>query len=142
MGDRFTVALKKDGTVWTWGKNEDGQLGTGNTQNASVPTEINIANLEAAVGSQETEITTNMTETPVIIVVTAEDGSEDEYELTIRKMTNNTNIAGLYVDDEKIEPDENGKYVIKVGNKSEVVLRVQAEYENAVITIDGLEAGI
>ncbi len=25
-GDEFTVALKADGTVWTWGKNTEGQL--------------------------------------------------------------------------------------------------------------------
>ena len=28
-GTDFTVALKADGTVWTWGNNEYGQLGNG-----------------------------------------------------------------------------------------------------------------
>ncbi|MCM1439953.1 MAG: hypothetical protein NC131_12245, partial [Roseburia sp.] len=28
-GDNFSVALKADGTVWTWGSNSKGQLGTG-----------------------------------------------------------------------------------------------------------------
>jgi len=29
VGDYFTVALKHDGTVWTWGSNSEGQLGNG-----------------------------------------------------------------------------------------------------------------
>lgn len=34
-GMYHTLALKSDGTVWTWGKNEYGQLGTSITANAS-----------------------------------------------------------------------------------------------------------
>lgn len=28
-GENFSVALKSDGTVWTWGENKNGQLGNG-----------------------------------------------------------------------------------------------------------------
>jgi len=28
-GGHFTLALKEDGTVWAWGRNEDGELGVG-----------------------------------------------------------------------------------------------------------------
>ena len=31
-----SMALKKDGTVWTWGRNDGGQLGNNNTSNKSV----------------------------------------------------------------------------------------------------------
>ncbi len=38
----FTVAIKTDGTLWTWGANNFGQLGNGSTTNTSVliPTQI------------------------------------------------------------------------------------------------------
>ncbi|MBP1672784.1 MAG: Regulator of chromosome condensation repeat [Bacteroidetes bacterium] len=32
-GTEFSVALKSDGTLWSWGSNMNGQLGTGNTVN-------------------------------------------------------------------------------------------------------------
>lgn len=32
-GERFTVAVKTDGTLWTWGRNTSGQLGLGNSGN-------------------------------------------------------------------------------------------------------------
>jgi alpha-tubulin suppressor-like RCC1 family protein len=39
-GHYHTVALKTDGTVWSWGYNEVGQLGHGNTTDLSTPTQI------------------------------------------------------------------------------------------------------
>lgn len=36
----FTVALKKDGTVWVWGKNGDGQLGDGTTTLSAEPKQV------------------------------------------------------------------------------------------------------
>jgi alpha-tubulin suppressor-like RCC1 family protein len=38
--NRFTVALKTDGTVWTWGNNTYGQLGSGNTTARTTPAAI------------------------------------------------------------------------------------------------------
>ena len=35
-----TFAIKKDGTMWAWGYNELGQLGTGNTLHVSSPTQV------------------------------------------------------------------------------------------------------
>jgi alpha-tubulin suppressor-like RCC1 family protein len=39
-GFRFTAAIKTDGTLWTWGANEQGQLGTGNKTGRVVPAQI------------------------------------------------------------------------------------------------------
>lgn len=36
----YRIALKTDGTIWTWGNNQYGQLGLGNTFNASTPTQV------------------------------------------------------------------------------------------------------
>ena len=35
------AAIKTDGTLWTWGRNNQGQLGNGNTTNQSSPAQIN-----------------------------------------------------------------------------------------------------
>lgn len=39
-GELHAVALKSDGTVWTWGYNASGQLGDGATSNSSVPVKV------------------------------------------------------------------------------------------------------
>ncbi|WP_315850896.1 MULTISPECIES: RCC1 repeat- and reductase domain-containing protein [Candidatus Kuenenia] len=40
-GDSHTLALKYDGTVWTWGHNGDGQLGDGTFTNRTTPVQVN-----------------------------------------------------------------------------------------------------
>ena len=46
-----TVALKSDGTVWTWGYNGNGELGLGDNKNQSAPCKVNIDNVkQIAVG--------------------------------------------------------------------------------------------
>ena len=39
-GREHVVALKSDGTVWTWGSNVEGQQGRGTTANGLVPTKV------------------------------------------------------------------------------------------------------
>jgi len=39
-GNEHTVAVKKDGTLWAWGANHDGQLGDGTNDDRYVPTQI------------------------------------------------------------------------------------------------------
>jgi alpha-tubulin suppressor-like RCC1 family protein len=47
-GNKHSVALKKDGTVWTWGYNGSGQLGDGTTRHSSVPDRVaGISNVKA-----------------------------------------------------------------------------------------------
>jgi alpha-tubulin suppressor-like RCC1 family protein len=47
-GTDFSVALKKDGTVWAWGKNNYGQLGDDTTISRSTPAQVlNLTNVVA-----------------------------------------------------------------------------------------------
>lgn len=39
-GDRHSLALTAEGLAFAWGKNDDGQLGTGNTGNENVPVPV------------------------------------------------------------------------------------------------------
>ncbi|GAN34668.1 MAG: hypothetical protein DYG83_16235 [Candidatus Brocadia sp. AMX2] len=40
-GWSYSVALKFDGTVWGWGRNDFGQLGNGTTNDSAVPVQVN-----------------------------------------------------------------------------------------------------
>lgn len=51
------VALKSDGTVWTWGLNDYGQLGLGNTSNMLEPTATNMTDvIDVAAGGNFTAV--------------------------------------------------------------------------------------
>ncbi len=39
-GEKHSLALKDDGTVWSWGYNSNGQLGNNTTQNESAPIQV------------------------------------------------------------------------------------------------------
>lgn len=39
-GKNFTIALKENGTVWSYGLNDKGQLGIGNSDNQNEPNEV------------------------------------------------------------------------------------------------------
>lgn len=39
-GDNFSVGLRSDGTVWTWGSNEFGTLGDGTALNSALPVQV------------------------------------------------------------------------------------------------------
>lgn len=52
-GEYHSLAVKNDGTVWTWGWNTAGQLGDGSTDNSSIPVTVSgLSNVkEVAAGS-------------------------------------------------------------------------------------------
>jgi WD40 repeat protein len=49
-GDYFTLALERDGSVWAWGLNLDGQLGDGTQTNRSSPVQVMSSMLSRFVG--------------------------------------------------------------------------------------------
>jgi alpha-tubulin suppressor-like RCC1 family protein len=48
----FAAAIKTDGTLWTWGWNNNGQLGQGNTTDRSSPVQIGALNTWSSVSSK------------------------------------------------------------------------------------------
>lgn len=55
-GDDHNVALRSDGSLWVWGRNDLGQLGTGDTAVRRTPTRLGSANdwIAAAAGADHT----------------------------------------------------------------------------------------
>lgn len=48
-----SLALKADGTVWTWGKNTEGQLGDGTLNNSNIPVQVSgLSNVIAIAGGE------------------------------------------------------------------------------------------
>jgi alpha-tubulin suppressor-like RCC1 family protein len=47
-GDLYNLALKEDGTVWAWGKNDHGQLGDETTTDRNTPVQVSNAPLTNA----------------------------------------------------------------------------------------------
>ena len=43
-GTGHTLAIKKDGSLWAWGRNDYGQLGLGNTSEQHSPTRVGSVN--------------------------------------------------------------------------------------------------
>jgi len=39
-GDAYTMAIKRNGSLWAWGFNKDGQLGDGTKKNRFAPVKI------------------------------------------------------------------------------------------------------
>ena len=59
-GREHVVALKSDGTVWTWGSNVEGQQGRGTTANTLVPTQV------ASLGTDNVAVETGHNHTVVL----------------------------------------------------------------------------
>jgi len=55
VGNSFTCAVKSDGTVWCWGRNNVGQLGNGTTINASRPVQVSGLTGATQVAAAETQ---------------------------------------------------------------------------------------
>jgi alpha-tubulin suppressor-like RCC1 family protein len=46
-GDSHTVALKTNGTIWSWGSNGGGQLGLGDNSSSEIPIQIGLYSLDS-----------------------------------------------------------------------------------------------
>lgn len=53
-GEQFSVGIKSNGTLWTWGYNNKGQLGDGTTTNRAIPVQIGTATNWAKVSASAT----------------------------------------------------------------------------------------
>jgi alpha-tubulin suppressor-like RCC1 family protein len=61
-GSNFSLALKSDGSVWTWGLSTWGQLGNGNTDNSTVPVQVlNLSGVVAIAASYGHSLALNPT---------------------------------------------------------------------------------
>ena len=59
-GQRHSTAIKTDGTVWTWGWNEHGQLGLGDTTDRSSPVQVgSLTNWETIAAGHSFTLATN-----------------------------------------------------------------------------------
>lgn len=47
------VAVKRDGTVWTWGNNQSGQLGDGTNNNRAQPVQVAVSNVSRVSAGEE-----------------------------------------------------------------------------------------
>lgn len=56
IGDTHSAALKADGTVWTWGTNNNGQLGTGDNNSKASPVKVTALEdiIDISVGNDST----------------------------------------------------------------------------------------
>ncbi len=52
-GNRFSIALKNNGTLWSWGLNTVGQLGQNNLTNLNVPTQVGTSTNWSAIDAGE-----------------------------------------------------------------------------------------
>ena len=50
-GHKHSIALKTDGTVWSWGRNQDGQLGYGNYTDSNTPEQVSILTNVSAIAT-------------------------------------------------------------------------------------------
>ena len=54
MGEAHGAAVKSDGTLWTWGTNDCGELGTGNLEPSAVPVQVLDRVVDVSAGSDYT----------------------------------------------------------------------------------------
>ena len=58
-GGSHAIVMKKDGSVWAWGKNDDGQLGNGNEYNRLVPTQNTLSGVAVGAGQDHAIVVIN-----------------------------------------------------------------------------------
>jgi alpha-tubulin suppressor-like RCC1 family protein len=97
-----TVAVRNDGTVWTWGKNDEGQLGDGTYENRNVPVLVMENAVMAEAGGVHTLVLT------AAGVVWAW-GANDRFQLSIDIFRWCTTKSGIKIMNN--EPDNNNEPV-------------------------------
>jgi hypothetical protein len=65
-GSTHNLALKADGTVWSWGANSNGQLGNGSEENSSIPVQVNGITKVVAIAAGGRQSLALVQSTPII----------------------------------------------------------------------------
>ena len=55
-GNGFSIAVKKDGTVWSWGRNDRGQLGNGTKTYSNIPVQVQMTSLGKTVSAGDNHV--------------------------------------------------------------------------------------
>ena len=137
--------VKVDGNIIE--KSEDGEYHV-KVENSkeNVTIEALTDDEKATVGIDEKGISNKVSKTGELtadttvfdIIVTAEDGIQITYKLNVEKMSNNTDLLDLYVDDNLIT-NVDGKYIAKIGNAEQATVKAITADENALVSVDGNE---
>ncbi|MBI3510186.1 MAG: T9SS type A sorting domain-containing protein [Bacteroidetes bacterium] len=125
IGGRQSFALKNDGTFWTWGQNNYGQLGNGNTNDSPVPVELN-GFCQVAASVNEIEETKNifLFPNPSSGIFTIRNNFSGNYQIEIFNSLGQEILHNENLNENNFEIDlgseANGIYFVKVTSDEKI----------------------
>ncbi|MDP2160810.1 MAG: T9SS type A sorting domain-containing protein [Flavobacterium sp.] len=123
-GFEHTIALKVDGTLWAWGRNNNGQLGDGTIINKSTPIQIEIACNPLSTDNFYDEI-------PAIYPNPVDDILNFKFE----NKSEFTNISVLNLQGKLLMEVKNGQPSIDISNLSSGIYICRIQFENKIFNL-------